>query len=102
MLKYKNSGNCITINLQNNYSIVVTYLLTKENRYYVSMYLRDDTVEDLRLINTQYLLSERENVKTNICKLIEIMLFDKEIDNCIKKYEYEIRCFEVGNKVLSK
>lgn len=97
MLKYENRGNCIEINIpKSGYSIMAIYKSNDVDKIDLSLYLKELSIEDLRLIDTQEITSCWEKSKSNICAVIDGMLKTGFIQEYIKKYEYELKCFDYG------
>lgn len=99
MLRYENKGNCIEINLPNKgYSIFAIYTSSDSinGNFEISLFLKEKTIRDLRLIDTQSIISKKDEIKSNIMLIIKSMYNTKEIDNYIEKYEYELKCLETG------
>lgn len=48
-------------------------------------------------INTQYITSTRENIKKDVCAIVEQAANSSYFDKSIETYEYTQKCFERGN-----
>ena len=104
MLRYENKGNCIEVLLPNSdYSIFAVYATTSTaDKFNVTLFLKEKSIGDLRLMDSQEITSERHEIKTNIAKIVESMINTKEIDDYISKYEFELKCFENGYESLKE
>lgn len=107
MLENYYQGTLITIKLPRSqyadYVIDCSYRYLKEiDKYSLSMWLRNTEVDDRfqicsQGINTQLITSTRENIKRDICNLVEQAANSSYFDNAIETYEYTLKCFERGN-----
>lgn len=113
MLKYKNKGTLISIDLPksygyDNYAVECSYWYDKtRDKYLLSMWLRHNSIGDkLRIesqeIDTQYIASEKNAVKKNICAIVEQMCLGNHFDRYIERYEYMNKCFERGNELFEE
>lgn len=119
MMKPKFKGNTLTIELSNfgyeNYFVECAYHFDKnEGKYSLSMWLNHNDLEDrMRLsskkVDTQYIPGTRETIIENICRIVHqaATVADEEsgeryFDHFVKRYEYELACFERGNELLEQ
>lgn len=113
MLKYKNKGYTIEIGLpkecgHEDYSIECTYRYDKEKeQYMVSMWLKRYDIDDKfkiesQGIDTQYISETKENIRQNICKIVEQISLSGFFDYFIERYEYTYTCFDRGNELFEK
>lgn len=111
MLRYKNKGYTIEINLPegygyNGYSIECTYKYDRtKNLYSLTMWLKHNSIGDKYKIESQemetrYIMSTRESIKKDICLLIEKMCLGEFLDRYIERYEYMSNCFDRGNAMV--
>ena len=98
MEKFVNKGKVISFEVKNDYSIVAIYKSINDDKLSVSLYLKHKKIEDFRFIRTGELTSKWKTAKINICSLIDGMLKTGEIDLQINNYEYELNCFDKGDK----
>lgn len=111
-------GQTIEINLSKwgyrDYIAECAYYFDKrEGKYSLSMWLnRNDTEDRMRLsskkVDTQYISGTRETIVENICRVVhqaatvanehDIRYFDRFVE----RYEYELKCFELGNELLEQ
>ncbi len=107
MLRNYYQGTMITVELPKNqyrgYVVDCIYRYVKDmNKYALSMWLRNTEVDDRmqicsQEINTQYITSTRENIKKDVCAIIEQAANSSYFDKSIETYEYTQKCFERGN-----
>ena len=99
MLRNFYQGTMITVELpKNQYKGYVKDM----NKYALSMWLRNTEVDDRmqicsQEINTQYITSTRENIKKDVCAIVEQAANSSYFDKSIETYEYTQKCFERGN-----
>jgi hypothetical protein len=101
---YKGCENILKMDIGNGYSVIAFKVWNRdEHRYFVEMYLKEDTISDLKLIEEAENLEFRANYKTiDSAILATTAKFIKEdfFDYYIGRYEYELRCSEIGNEIL--
>lgn len=115
MLNYKNNGYTINIKLpeecgHTGYSIECTYKYDKkEEKYLLSMWLVKERFTkgerfkiDSQEVDTQYISSSKNDIKQNICRIVEWASLSGFFDYYIEKYEYTHKCFDIGDNLLSK
>lgn len=110
--KPKHKGYTIEIDLPGNkyngYSAECTYKYSKKNeKYMLSMWLkRKDLDEKFKIesekIDTQYISGTKETITENICRVVEQMVINNHFDEYVQRFEYTIKCFEVGCEVLDE
>lgn len=106
MTKFKNKGYTVEINMSwlgyPGYSVECTYYFDKKrDKYSLSMWLiRRDIEMKITIgtkIDTQYISSEKDDVRNNIYLIIEQALQSGFFDEYIQQYEYMLSCFDKGN-----
>lgn len=113
MLKYENKGHVIEIKLPEEYgyagySVECRYHFDKgRNKYALSMWLKSDGVDDRfkidsQEIDTQYITSSQENIKQNICRIVEQASLSGFFDEYVERYEYTYACFNRGNELYEE
>lgn len=111
MTKCKNKGYTVEINISElgypGYSVECTYYFDKKkDKYSLSMWLtRKDTEMKIAIgtkIDTQYISSEKDNVRNNISLIIEQAAQSGFFDEYIQKYEYMLSCFDRGNTLYEE
>ena len=104
--KFMNLDNIVTIDLFNDYSIIaISSKDTEKNVYNVSLRLKENTVDDWKIIenaeNIEFDGSVR-NINAAILKHVATLLHDGFFDYYIARYEYELNCFDIGNEKMEK
>ena len=104
--RYNNSNDVITIDLHNGYTIIAVTGFDAENRVYTTtLFLKENTIDTWKLIeNAEYLEFHANNSTINsaILKKVSTFLEDGFFDYYIKRYEYEIKCIDIGNEIAEK
>lgn len=104
--KFNNSNEVITINLHNGYSVIaVTGFDTKNGVYATTLFLKDNTIDTWKLIENAENLEFHANQNTiNSAILKKVSEFLKEgfFDYYIDRYEYELKCYDIGNETVEK
>ena len=114
MLRYENRGTVIEIKLPaecgyEGYSVECRYQRDNEkNKYALSMWLKNSDCNDERFkidsqeIDTQFITSVKENIKMNICRIVEQASLSGFFDRYIERYEYTYACFNRGNELYEE
>lgn len=113
MLRYQNKGQVIEIRLpeecgHKGYSVECRHLFDKvRGKYLLSMWLKRDDIDDTfkidsQEIDTQYISSTKETIKSNICRIVEQASLSGYFDYYIERYEYTYRCFDRGNELFEQ
>ena len=105
-LEYKNYKGCkdiLTIDLHNDYTVIaIKSWNPDEQKYYVQLMLKENTV------NKWDLIEKAESIEFNvdykiinkvILKHVATLLSDGFFDYYIQRYEYELKCFDIGNNL---
>ena len=99
--KFNNSNEVITINLHNGYSVIAVTGFDAENRIYnTTLFLNDNTVDNWKLVEQADKLEFHANqntINSAILKQVSVFLEEGFFDYYIQRYEYEMKCFDVGN-----
>ena len=102
--KYKNSNEIITIDLYNGYTVIA--ISTRENgSYTTTLFLKENTIDTWKLVENAENLEFHANQNTiNSAILKKVSEFLKEgfFDYYIERYEYELKCFDIGNEIAEK
>lgn len=103
-IKYNNSENVITIDLHNGYTIIaVSGWQPSKYCYTTTLFLKEKTVDTWKLIEKAESLEFHANEKTinsAILKRVSTYLEEGFFDYYIKRYEFELSCFDVGHELL--
>ena len=103
-LEYKNYRGCkdiITIDLHNDYTVIaIKSWNPDEHKYDVEFRITENSIEKWDLIQEMESIEFNVNYKTinkAILKHVADLLSDGFFDYYIDRYEYELKCFDVGN-----
>lgn len=99
-VKYKNMGNVVTIQLHNNYTIIALIGKNEAENYDVELRIKRDDVEKWDLIEkAEHIIFDASvNVQSAILKTVDDYLQKGFFDHYIRRYEYELKCFSIGNE----
>ena len=105
-LTYENYNGCkdiITIDLHNNYTIVAIKSWNPEN-FSVEFHLKEKTTDMWQLIQNATTVFHADNRTINgvILKHVATRFADGFYDYFIERYEYDLKCFDIGNNALSE
>lgn len=103
--KYRGIDNIITIDLHNGYTTIAIIGRDENNDYDVQLMLKENTVDKWDLIeNAEHITfpNETKNIYSAILKTVSTYLQEGFFDYYINRYEYELKCFEIGNEIEEK
>ena len=104
--KFNNSNEVITINLYNGYSVIAVTGFGAENGAYITtLFLKDNTVDTWKLVENAENLEFHANqntINSAILKKVSEFLNEGFFDYYIQRYEYELKCFDIGNEIFEK
>lgn len=99
--KFDNSNDVITIDLHNGYTVIAITGFDTENRVYTTtLFLKENTIDTWKLIeNTENLEfhANQNTINSAILKKVSEFLNGGFFDYYIQRYEYEMKCFDIGN-----
>lgn len=100
--RFMNTDNIITIDLHNSHTIIAIIGKDRTGTYDVQLMLKENTVDKWDLIEKAEHL--KFNVTKNIIysailKTVSIYLEEGFFNYYIDRYEYELKCFEIGNEL---
>ena len=102
--KYKNSNEIITIDLYNGYTVIA--ISTGENGSYITtLFLKENTIDTWKLIENAENLEFHANqntINSAILKKVSSFLEEGFFDYYIQRYEYEMKCFDIGDEIKQK
>lgn len=100
-VRYKNAGNVLTIQLYNNYTIIAIIGRDDLGSYDVELRIKKDDVEKWDLIEEaeNLIFDGNVNVQSAILKTVDDYLQNGFFERYIKRYEYELKCFGIGNEL---
>lgn len=118
VMKPKYKGSLIDIDLTkfgyNDYSVECNYYFDDSaGKYALSLYLRRNDIADRmkissKGIDTQYIHGDKATIVENVCRVVHSLVTvaddngEKFLDYYVKRYEYELECFDRGNEILEK
>ena len=104
--KFNNSNEVITIDLHNGYSVIAITGFDVENKVYITtLFLKDNTIDTWKLIEKAENLEFHANQNTidsAILKKVSSFLEEGFFDYYIQRYEYEMKCFDIGDEIKQK
>ena len=104
--KFNNSNDVITINLHNGYTVIAVTGFDAENgAYTTTLFLKDNTVDTWKLVENAENLEFHANqntINSAILKKVSEFLNEGFFDYYIQRYEYEMKCFDIGNEIFEK
>ena len=102
--KYRNSNEIITIDLRNGYTVIA--ISTRENGSYITtLFLKENTIDTWKLIENAENLEFHANqntINSAILKKVSSFLEEGLFDYYIERYEYEMKCFDIGDEIKQK
>lgn len=108
-LTYENYRGCkdiLTIDLHNGYAVIAIKLWNPdEHKYTVQLMLKENTVDKWDLIEKAESLEfnvDYKIINKVILKHVAALLSEGFFDYYIKRYEYELKCFDIGNEIAEK
>lgn len=112
MSNLRRMGYTVEVNLKNygyeGYTIECTYkYIKKKEKYLLRMGLKPKDSEnrikiEFQRIDTQYISGTRETIEEHILRIVEQTASHNFFDEYINRYEYECKCFDIGNEILEK
>ena len=105
-LTYENYNGCkdiITIDLHNDYTVIAIKSWNPEN-FRVEFHLKEKTTDMWQLIQdaTTVFHADNRTINSAILKHVATRFADGFYDYFIERYEYDLKCFDIGNDVLSE
>ena len=104
--KFNNSNDVIMIDLHNGYTVIAVTGFDIENRVYTTtLYLKENTVDTWKLIENAENLEFHVNhntINSAILKQVSTFLEEGFFAYYIQRYEYELKCFDIGNEIAEK
>ena len=103
---YRGYKDILTIDLHNDNTIIaIKSWNPDEHKYTVQLMLKENTVDKLDLIEKAKSLEfnvDYKIINKAILKHIATLLSDRFFDYYIDRYEYELKCFDIGNEIAEK
>ena len=104
--KYRGMDNIITIDLHNDYTVIAIKSWNPDaHKYTVQLMLKENTVDKWDLIENEESIEfnvGHKIINKAILKHIATLLSDGFFDYYIDRYEYELKCFDIGNEIAEK
>ena len=100
--KYRGMDNIITIDLHNGYTVIAIIGKDENDAYDVQLMLKENTVDKWTLIEkAEHILFKKDtkNIYSAVLKTVGRYLQEGFFDYYIKRYEYELKCFDIGNEI---
>ena len=108
-LEYRNYMGCkdiITIDLHNDYTVIaIKSWNPDEQKYIVQLMLKENTVDKWDLIEKAESIEfnvDYKIINKAILKHVATLLSDGFFDYYINRYEYEMKCFDIGDSQLKE
>ena len=103
--EYKGNENILEIDLHNGYTVIAIKTWRKTSHTYkVELFIKDSAIEKWDLIegvnlefNTNY-----KFINSAILKQMYTYLNEGFFNHYINRYEYETKCFEIGDEIFTK
>ncbi|WP_308698686.1 hypothetical protein [uncultured Thomasclavelia sp.] len=99
------ADSVIAIDLQNGYTVIALYGWHK-GTYYGQFLLKDNQIDNWHLIEklgrVPFGKANYNTICSAILKYVANLLDENFFDYYIKRYKYEVKCFEVGNEYFEK
>lgn len=103
---YKGCKDVITIDLHNDYTVIaIKSWSSDEHKYDVEFRITEKSIDKWDLIQEMESVEFNVNYKTinkAILKHVATLLSDGFFDYYIDRYEYELKCFDIGNEIDEK
>ena len=104
--EYRGCKDILTIDLHNDYTVIaIKSWEPDEHKYYVQLMLKEKTVDKWDLIEKAESLEfnvDYKIINKAILKYVATLLSDGFFDYYIQRYEYELKCFDIGNEIAEK
>lgn len=104
--EYKGCKDILAIDLHNNYTVIAIKSWNHENNNYsVELRLKENTVEKWDLIEDAESLVfnvDYRIINKAILKQVSTLLSDGFFDYYIQRYEYELKCFDMGIDIAER
>lgn len=103
--RYRGMDNIVTIDLHNGYTTIAIIGKDENNVYDVQLMLKENTIDNWNLIEKAEHITFNATDKTiysAILKTVSTYLQEGFFDYYINRYEYELKCFDIGNALAEK
>ena len=103
---YKGCKDILTIDLHNDYTVIaIKSWSPDEQKYEIQLMLKENTVDKWDLIEKAESIEfnvDYKIINKAILKHVATLLSDGFFDYYIQRYEYELKCFDIGNEIAEK
>jgi len=110
-MKYVVKGTTMEIKLPRSigykgFSVECTYKPADQtDKYWLSMWLKRSDIDDKfkidsQEIDTQLISGTKENIRSNICSIVEYACRSGFFTEYIQRFKYTYECFTKGNEIL--
>ena len=104
--EYRGCKDILTIDLHNDYTVIaIKSWNSEEHKYVVQLMLKENTVDKWVLIEKAESLEfnvDYKIINKAILKHVDTLLSNGFFDYYIKRYEYELKCFDIGYEIAEK
>lgn len=104
MLRYNVEASItISVELNKEYKVWLMANWNKDDqKYNVTMYLQRNDIDLLDKMDelTCKIESDRQSIKSDLCKMVSYLAEKNNFDQYITRYEYQMKCFDKGNELL--
>ena len=104
--EYRGCKDILTIDLHNDYTVIaIKSWNPSEQKYTVQLMLKEKTVDKWDLIEKAESIEfnvDYKIINKAILKHVATLLSDGFFDYYIDRYEYELKCFDIGNEIAEK
>lgn len=101
---YNYADTTISIDLHNGYSVfAITGYNPSDNAYYTSLWLKDNSLDTMRLIDDAdgiKFYATKNTINSAVLKKVSEYLDEGFFEKYIERYEYEILCSVKGNELI--
>ena len=104
--EYKGNKDKLVSDLNNGYTIVAIKIWNSDkHKYIVELRIKENTIEKWDLIEKAESLEfnvDYKIINKAILKHVATLLSNGFFDYYIKRYEYELKCFDIGYEIAEK
>ena len=103
---YRGCKDILIIDLHNDYTVIAIKSWNSDGqKYTVQLMLKENTVDKWDLIEKAESIEfnvDYKIINKAILKHVATLLSDGFFDYYIKRYQYELKCFDIGNEIAEK
>ena len=107
-LTYENYNGCkdiLTIDLHNDYTVIaIKSYNSDDHTYTIEFHLKENTTNMWELIDDATITfnTDHKTINSAILKHVATLLSNGFYDYFVERYDYELKCFDIGNNTLSE